>query len=835
MKFKTKAIRFTNYALLFLVIFNYSVIARTDQGAAQAAANLVKGGDFEAGITDYWGVFVKPESSRTYEMYRSYDVPFGNGSYSIAVDAHGARGTAFDAFLIGNTAKNKFAVETGKEYYITLNAKGTAGMNILAVLEDATTFNVITPVQGMTVTGSWQKFKFFVTPTANTSALFALAVGEMPDGSTLIIDGVSVTEYNPRLSTTEIRGYTGEKNKCLKFSDISQFTPGDVEVSLPYYDSQTSTSTVKRFRPESMTNNTMCINMYDQTFSGVGNVYINSRNSGKFTYTVLPKVDDFYPTLARADEDIMIEGSGFSPIPDNTFAVMQAMDASGKIGDVWVKPHIIEPTLKQIVVKAPLGTVSGRIYVQTSYLDSADQVKVLKSNISAYKVMPIIYRLEWASRGFDQVGDALRIKGKGISNNPTVKFYNDKNEVVAKTRAKVTGSIGDEVIEVATPKNINQLKVTVEVDGIESAAASSLLYTAKPRLSDIITKQSRTLYESSEKLMAAKIGEVITVRGEGFLYPERTTTVEFQGLDARIRIDVPASDIDPKGTSLKVAVPAGTQTGYINVEVNSERSNYKPVEIIPTVLGVSPDPIVPGGEITVTANGMGNNLNLATVYFHLTDDKEIAVVPNSLETATSGQTLIRVNAPLAISNSQSSINLQYNLWRDDAKVGLAVPPRITEASIDMDSRILVIKGYGLSIVPKENILTFKNNDEAHTVVNPPVRLLGVYPTEEGQEFRVQILNDYHYGFVSVTVGGQASNEVSFGPLTIRKIVRRVQYVEKYGAQAGVLYITGHNFGPTGGVRVGTTWADVHYRSDFFIIAVVDQSHVYDNPVIVARE
>ncbi len=44
-----------------------------------------------------------------------------------------------------------------------------------------------------------------------------------------------------------------------------------------------------------------------------------------------------------------------------------------------------------------------------------------------------------------------------------------------------------------------------------------------------------------------------------------------------------------------------------------------------------------------------------------------------------------------------------------------------------------------------------------------------------------------------------------------------------------------SFKPAGGVKVGENWATVHYRSNFFIIAVVDQDNLYDNPVIVAKQ
>ena len=157
------------------------------------------------------------------------------------------------------------------------------------------------------------------------------------------------------------------------------------------------------------------------------------------------------------------------------------------------------------------------------------------------------------------------------------------------------------------------------------------------------------------------------------------------------------------------------------------------------------------------------------------------------------------------------------------------------ASINMDTKILSIKGYGFSTYPKENIITYKYADEDQTVIQPKVKMLGVYPTEEGQEIRIKIYDEYHYGYVSVAVGEYSSNEVNFGPVSISKITRRIEYVESADAVTGVLYISGYNFGENGGVRVGEHWADVHYRSNFLVVAVIDQNYLYDNPVIVAKE
>ncbi len=233
------------------------------------------------------------------------------------------------------------------------------------------------------------------------------------------------------------------------------------------------------------------------------------------------------------------------------------------------------------------------------------------------------------------------------------------------------------------------------------------------------------------------------------------------------------------------------------------------------------------------ASGVGQNVALAKVHFKLSKTETEIVIPNSL-TASGANTIIRVMAPKAMSSKYTSVNVQYDKWVDNASSVINVKPHVSNASIDMDRKILVIKGYGFSIVPRENVITYKYADENKTEITPRVKYLGVYPTEEGQEIRIKILDNYHYGFVSVRVGEQQSNEANFGPTSIRKIARRLQYVESEDREMGVLYISGYNFGQ-GDVLVGETVASVHYRTDFFIIAVVEPGDLYNDPVVVTKE
>ena len=73
--------------------------------------------------------------------------------------------------------------------------------------------------------------------------------------------------------------------------------------------------------------------------------------------------------------------------------------------------------------------------------------------------------------------------------------------------------------------------------------------------------------------------------------------------------------------------------------------------------------------------------------------------------------LILLLLPL-ISFSQVEVPDEY--WLDDSSYDVSIKPVISSAHMDTDTRILVIKGYGFSIVPSENKITYKYADENKT-------------------------------------------------------------------------------------------------------------------------
>ncbi len=813
-------------ALIISMVSFFAFFGLLKGGPAFAAANLVQGGDFETGFGANWNIWEGAGITRQFDFYRSYDSMFGQGSYSAAIEASGTPVKKTDAGLVTSSA-NAFAVDSSQKYLLRYYAKASAPISVYAFLEDADTYQIITPIRENFIAQGWQEQDalFDLTSTGTSKALLVFAFGDMPDGTTLNLDNVALTDFNPVLTTTTVNGHIGDENEYLTFNNLSYLKPSDIEIELPYYDNLTSQVTTKRFHPKQIILNNAYFDFYSQTFPGLANVYVLGNLVGQFNYNVQAKVIDFIPSLIRADEDATVKVSGFDPAPNSSFVIVKAIGADGKTYDKWIAPHDFDSSLTYLTFKMPTGIISGSLYMQTAFLGTSGNNIQNKSNSLAYYVKPVIYGSEWSAKGFDQVGDKIKIHGKGISYYPIVNFY-DGDKIIAKINAKVL-DINDkeEVIEAPTPTNSNKLTITVTCGMEESDKTQMLSYLAKPKLTGIVS------FNYDGKIAAAKPGDTITLTGSSIWNSSSTPTVTFQGLNGNISVN--ADDPGNNDTAIKITVPDGTQTGFVSVVLNGMESNTLPLEIIPKVLSVSPDPLIPGNSMTINALGVGKDVNLAQVIFNLTDQEKITIQPDSI-THDGDTGIITLKAPLAISSDYSFLNLRYDNWLDNGKVVLDARPYIDDAFINLDDSILTIRGHGFSTKANENVIAYKYADADHTVINPKVQILGVFPTEDGQEIRIKILDNYQYGYVSVRVGDYVSNEVNFGPVFVRRIARRIEYVKSDNQVMGVLYIMGYNFGSSGGVKVGDTWAEVHYRSDFFIIAVVDKDHVYDNPVIVAK-
>jgi len=830
---------FKNFTKIIIFIFvltsllgNFPFYAK--QVNAGRSANLIKGNSFEGDINQYWGFWTDPSSQRSYDFYRSYDAPFGFGSYSAAIDAQGNPEDSFHAILSTKIDNNKFKVEVDKKYLLIFYAKASEPLNLITYLQRSDNYKALNTFQARTISTTWNKFVVSFEVKESSDALLAFVLGSMPANSSLYIDNIQLFQQNLSLGTSEVRGAINS-SKAIRINGMTNFQLNDIEIELPYYNNLKREVGTKRFKPDSINSNTAYFKMPERTFSGVARVYVAGIYVDSFNYGVDPKINEIHPALVRLDSDLIVYGSGFNPLNKNTYLVLNAIDADKKAYKAWINFSSFDSNLSQASFHLPAGIISGSMYLQTSYTDKNGINRISKSNNISYKLKPLVHTTNWSEKGYEQVGDKLRIEGRGFGLHPIVVFYDENNNLLDRKVAKIL-SIGDtEIIEVSTTQKTNNFNITVVSEGIESDYSESLNYLAKPKISAVITAHSRALNTANEKIPAAKIGEKITIRGLGFLLNKNNIQVEFQGNgDTRIRALVASTSVSRRGDSFYLNVPDGAVNGYLSVIINNIVSNYLPLEIIPSVISYSPTQIVPGENIIIRAKGVKDNLNLTKIHFKIDNQNTEIVTPFAIE-HNLHYSDIHVKVPLNFSANNSSFALQYDSWKDDGSSVLNILPHIVSASINMDNKILSIKGYGFSLSAKGNLITYHYADKDRSIIEPRVRMLGVYPSEEGQEIRIQILDNYHYGYVSVQVGENKSNLVNFGPASITKVSRRIEYVKSLDKVMGVLYISGYNFGSDGGVKVGEDWAQVHYRNDFFIIAVIDKSKLYNNPVLVVRK
>jgi hypothetical protein len=824
--------------ILSCFLGNFPMNINRVEARYRAPANLIKANSFENDIDEYWGFWNNPESNRTYDFFRSYDAPFGSGSYSATISANGNPEDSFNAILSTRVSNNKFTVNSEKKYLLIFYAKASQDLDLITYLQRTDNYEAISAIQAKTISTNWKKIVVSVAPTVSTEAVLAFVLGDMPANSSLYLDNIQLFEQNFSLETPEVRGIIKSQNKAIRINGMTNFVLNDIDIELPYLNNTNGEIETKRFKPDSINSNTAYFKMHEKTFSGVAKVYICDIYLGSFNYGVDPKISGIHPALVRMDNDLVVFGSGINPVKENTYLVLNAIDNEKKAYQAWIKPENFDSELSQASFHLPAGIISGTMYLQTSYTDKDGNNKINKSNSTSYKLKPVVYATDWSKKGYEQIGDKLRIQGKGFGLRPAVIFH-DENDNILETKAAQIVGLGDvEIIEVETTKKTNVFNISVISEGIESDYSESLDYLAKPKITSISASHSRSLNTADEIMPAAKVGETLRINGYGFALNKENIQVEFQGNnDARIRSLVASTSVISSrrgGDYFSVSVPEGAVSGYMGLVINSSVSNYFPLEIIPTVLNVSPNPIVPGNDIIIRANGVKNNLNLTKIHFKIDNNNVETVSPHSIVNSLNYSD-IYVKVPLSFSANNSSFTLQYDRWKDDGSSVLNILAHIVNASINMDNKILSIKGYGFSILAKENIITYRYADEDQTIIEPQVRILGVYPSEEGQEIRIQILDDYHYGNVSVQVGENTSNQVNFGPASVSNIARRIEYVESLEKVMGVLYISGYNFGSGGGVQIGEDWAEVHYRNDFFIIAVVPEANLYNNPLVVVRE
>lgn len=819
-----------HYALIVSCIVNFLAFPEKLQAAD---ANLLKDGSFEGDIEAYWGFWQNPDDKRSYDYYRAYDAVSGYGSYSVAIDASGDPGDMFAATLSSKAVNNYFTAAAGKKYFLTYYARTTAETEIANYFQKADDYSPASAFQFQKIGKNWQKYVISLESDHSGKLVAAFVLGKMPSGSTLYIDGVQLLASDYEVRTTTVSGQIGEKGKKISIYGLSGLDEDDIRIELPYYDAKTKSVSALRVKASSLSSGVVAFDMPVGSFSGIGRIYVSDSPIGQFNYSVYPVVESLHPSVVRIGEDLIISGSGFSPLESATLLRLTRLSAAGEKEDFWLKAESFDSELREMRFRLPAATINGKLVIRNSYQGIDGKEVNVDTKETSYSLKPLIVSTSWSQRGYEQVGDKLMIGGYGLGLSPSVIFYDKAGAKIDTIKATRIGGADPEYIEVATTKKDNYFEISVVSDSIASDRSETLVYLAKPLLQGIKTGNSRRLAANGETMPAARIGDTITLSGVSLQPAATDVIVSFQANGRRIDVSVPAAETKyQKG--LSVSVPEGSVSGFVSVKTRGAESNSLPLEIIPDIISIDPAPIEPGKEIRIKARGIGLSKELVKVIFNRGEKSEKPLMASAIE-QSGDDAIIRITAPFGAAYNQASVNIQSGQWSDEGELRVSVDPYVIRASVNLDTRVLSIVGYGFSLSARDNELFFEYADQAQTAVTPKIKILGVYQHEEGQEIRIQLLDGYHYGQLRVRVDGRESNEVSFGPVSVSKITRRVEFVKSSGAEMGVLYISGYNFGSKGGVKVGDRWAEIHYRSNFFIIAVVPASELNNGPVIVARE
>ncbi len=337
------------FSKFIVILFALSIVIPAISTQA-ASTNLIKNPSFETDVDKYWDTWSNPSSTRVFTMTRSDDVPYGYGSYSAVINATGNPMSRFDNGIITNEL-NPISLTSGKTYIFSFYAK-TANRAALSVyLANGTTFEAVTDPQEILISNEWKRYQVSLTPTYTGNGALSFAFGDLSSSTSLNLDGLDLFENNTTFTTQTVVGFIGDRNKTLNLPNSNHYTIDDVKIELPYFNEQTGRIETKQFAPTSLENNKVTFDMPAQTFGGIGKVYLLGFVIGQFNYNVKMKITEFAPNPVRADEDLVVYGTGFNPNYEQTYILVKAVGANGALYDLWIKPYRIDSGLSQAVVK----------------------------------------------------------------------------------------------------------------------------------------------------------------------------------------------------------------------------------------------------------------------------------------------------------------------------------------------------------------------------------------------------------------------------------------------------------------------------------------------------
>jgi ribosomal protein L18E len=292
-----------------------------------------------------------------------------------------------------------------------------------------------------------------------------------------------------------------------------------------------------------------------------------------FTIIPSPVMTDFSPKSGKEGSTVTITGKNFDTTPGNNLVKFNGTAAT-----------VTAATTTELQVTVPAGILDGNITVEVAgdVTTSSEQFTViLPPTITSF------------SPNSGKIGSTIIITGTGFdatATKNTVKINGVPTTVSFSTNTELT---------IVVPNDATTGKIYLEVNGFNVTTTDDftvILAPSVPTISDFSPK-------SGVK------GDVITITGTNFSTIAANNIVKFNG--------VTASLVDATSTELKVAVPGGSVTGKISVEVNGSvvTSADDFTAILPIAINdFSPKSGQTGDTVTITGVNFGETLldNLVT-------------------------------------------------------------------------------------------------------------------------------------------------------------------------------------------------------------------------------
>ena len=501
--------------------------------------------------------------------------------------------------------------------------------------------------------------------------------------------------------------------------------------------------------------------------SGLVTVAVGGEASNGVAFTVerpAPVIEAVDSSFGPEGATVEISGRNFGP------AMEASQGWSGVSFDgLWGMPTYWSD--REIHVSAPAG-VSGGLIVVTSVGQESNWIpftvarsKRMPRAVAAASTAP---RAGSTLKSLDPdngpVGTPVKIKGKNLGDS-------QGDSTVTFNGTAVTNYISwsNKRIDVAVPAGATTGDVVVTVGGVATAGIEFTVTAGTDPAISLLDPDS------------GPEGTSVEITGTNFGASQGTSTVTFNGAGA-----TPTNWSD---TSITVAVPMGATTGEVVVTVDGTASSGVSFTVAPAIGSLSPDSGPEGTTVEITGTSFGAMQGTSTVTFNGT-----GATPTSWS-----DTSITVTVPAGATTG--SVVVTVGGTPSDG-ASFTVTPAISSLSpiAGPEGATVEITGTSFGAIQGTSTVAFNGT--------------GATPTGwSDTSITVTVPVGATTGNVVVTVGGQASNGVSFA-VGSDPVISGLN--PDSGPAATTVEITGANFGASQGTSsvtfngaraTPTNWSD----------------------------